>query len=326
MKRLKMILILTFVLVIFSTVLWATEKGWSEKLATLTVTDVDPDDMFMFLIDPNGTPTSGLIGRTEALLDWPGSTNITSVGTVAAGTWQGSVVDHERGGIETDISAIADGGILVGTGAGAMAIRASYMTAGAAGTITHELGGLQADVSGWTGLFGITGADTSIEVDTFAELDTAIADKALVNQADGATWTGSHDYSGATVTMPKRTKNDDKKYRFNFPNPNAFYDLDTQFCFEPNLPANITITEVTITLDADPATELDWDLKYADAFIGLANATLIVAIDTTNGTTDVDAGWNDNTVVAGKVLYVEFAADPDSNITQAMVKIRYDFD
>jgi hypothetical protein len=45
-----------------------------------------------------------------------------------------------------------------------------------AGTIEHEYGGLQADVSGWTGLFGITGADTSVEVDLLSELLTAMSD------------------------------------------------------------------------------------------------------------------------------------------------------
>lgn len=126
-----------------------------------------------------------------------------ATGDSATAFFDAGTIEHERGGIEADISAIADGGMLVGTGAGTMAIRASYMTAGAAGTITHELGGLQADVSGWTGLFGITGADTSVEVDTFAELDTAIADKSLVNQADGATWTGTHDYGGADLELPQ---------------------------------------------------------------------------------------------------------------------------
>ena len=54
---------------------------------------------------------------------------------------------HEDGGIEADISAIADGGIVVGTGAGTMAIRASALTGGASGYIKHELGGTEADLS-----------------------------------------------------------------------------------------------------------------------------------------------------------------------------------
>lgn len=86
MRQLKIFLMLAFVLVVFSTVLWATESSWSAKLATLTVTEMDPDDMWMGLFDPNGTPTSGLIGRTEALRTWPGSVNITSVGDVVVGT------------------------------------------------------------------------------------------------------------------------------------------------------------------------------------------------------------------------------------------------
>jgi len=67
-------------------------------------------------------------------------------------------------------------------------------------------------------------------------------------------------------------------------------------------------------------------LKFADAFIGLANATLIEPIDTTNGTTDIDSGFDDATVPAGKCLYIEFGADPDSNIKQAIVKIKFDYD
>lgn len=194
-----------------------------------------------------------------------------------------------------------------------------------AGTIEHEYGGLEADISSYTGLVAITGGSTA-EVDSKSELEGHIADVADFAEADGDTWTGTHDLSGATVTMPKRTANDDRYFAFNAWNPNALYDTDTQICIEPNLPANITITEVTITLDADPTTELDWDLKWADAFIGLANATLIEPIDTTTGTTYIDSGFDDATVVAGKCLYIEFAADPDSNIKQAMVKIKYDYD
>lgn len=163
-------------------------------------------------------------------------------------------------------------------------------------------------------------------IDTFAELDAIVANKALVNQSDGATWTGTHNFTGGAVSLPKRTKNDDKFYCFNLWNPNALYDDDTQVCIEPNLPAAITITEVQITCGADPTTELDWDLKFADAFIGLANATLIVACDTTNGAADIDSGWNDNTIPASKCLYMEFGADPDSGIKQVIVKIRFDYD
>ncbi len=57
----------------------------------------------------------------------------------------GGLLLHEVGGIEADISAIADGGIVRGTGAGTMAILASFLTA--AGILKHEFGGIEADIS-----------------------------------------------------------------------------------------------------------------------------------------------------------------------------------
>lgn len=69
---------------------------------------------------------------------------------LAAFTASTGTLKHESGGIEANISAIADGGMLVGTGTGSMAIRASFMTAGAAGFVKHELGGLEFDCSAIT--------------------------------------------------------------------------------------------------------------------------------------------------------------------------------
>ncbi len=62
----------------------------------------------------------------------------------------GDLLKHEVGGLEFDASAVADGGVVVGTGAGAMAIRTSFLTAGAAGFVKHELGGIEADISAIT--------------------------------------------------------------------------------------------------------------------------------------------------------------------------------
>ena len=43
--------------------------------------------------------------ENTAVSTWAGTTNITTLGTIATGTWNGSVVDHERGGLEADVSA-----------------------------------------------------------------------------------------------------------------------------------------------------------------------------------------------------------------------------
>ena len=45
-----------------------------------------------------------------------------------------------------------------------------------AGTIEHEYGGLQTNLAAYTGLIGITGADTTVEVDLLSELLTAMGD------------------------------------------------------------------------------------------------------------------------------------------------------
>jgi len=68
----------------------------------------------------------------------------------------------------------------VGGGAGLTAIDAATGDSATAffdaGTIEHERGGLQADISAYTGLIGITGADTTVEVDLLSELLTAMGD------------------------------------------------------------------------------------------------------------------------------------------------------
>lgn len=83
----------------------------------------------------------------------------------------------------------------------------------------------------------------------------------------------------------------------------------------------MTISRIRVQLDADPATEINANLKFADDFVSLANATLIDVIDTTNGTTDNTSGFDDATIPAGKFLYVEFDAQPIAAITQMHIRV-----
>jgi len=68
----------------------------------------------------------------------------------------------------------------VGGGAGLTAIDAATGDSATAffdaGTIEHEWGGLQADISGYTGLIAITGVDTTAEIDSLDELEGQLAD------------------------------------------------------------------------------------------------------------------------------------------------------
>lgn len=72
-----------------------------------------------------------------------------------------------------------------------------------AGTIEHEWGGLQANVAAYTGLIAITGADTTAEIDSKAELEGQIADVADFAEADGDVYTGNADFGGADLEIPQ---------------------------------------------------------------------------------------------------------------------------
>ncbi len=114
-------------------------------------------------------------------------------------------------------------------------------------------------------------------------------------------------------------------WSMNMADPPTLQGNDSQWSLDPNTLAAMTITKVEITLDADPTTELDLDLKFADAFIGLANATLIGVIDTTAGTSNITS-FSDATVPAGKCVYLEFGGAPDAATIQANIKIIWDYD
>jgi hypothetical protein len=73
-------------------------------------------------------------------------------------------------------------------------------------------------------------------------------------------------------------------------------------------PEGIVITEWKVSFDADPTDELEFDLKRADAFLGVANAAVIDVCDTTNGVSseDTNASINGGAAIAnGKCVYIE---------------------
>lgn len=110
-------------------------------------------------------------------------------------------------------------------------------------------------------------------------------------------------------------------------NPKDHYDnVSHVLCIWASTDAAITITKIQITCEADPTTELDIDLKWADAFIGLANAAVIDVCDTINGVVLITAGFDDATVASGKCLYWSFGAAPDAAITQFSFVIEFTYD
>jgi hypothetical protein len=108
--------------------------------------------------------------------------------------------------------------------------------------------------------------------------------------------------------------------------PNAAYNIDTEVCLVVETDVAITIETIKVTCGANPTTQLDWDLYFADAFIGMANQTLIRAMDTTAGVLDTSTGFTDATVPAGKTIYTKFAVQPEAAMSQVSVQIIYTID
>lgn len=115
---------------------WAVNEGGT-GLATIT-------DGAVMLGSGTGAITPLAVVTAGAIVIGDGAVDPTTLNAFTSAT---GVLKHEYGGVEVNISGIADGGVVVGTGVGSMAIRASFLTSGAAGFIKHELGGLEFDLS-----------------------------------------------------------------------------------------------------------------------------------------------------------------------------------
>ena len=95
-------------------------------------------------------------------------------------------------------------------------------------------------------------------------------------------------------------------------------------CIWPKTDAAITITGIDVTCNADPTTELDGNLKKADAFIGLANAATLGAFDTTSGA--YSGSSLAYQVASGKCVYISFDAVPESALKSISFDVTYDYD
>ena len=111
--------------------------------------------------------------------------------------------------------------------------------------------------------------------------------------------------------------------RLNIPDPDTYGMGEIELV--PKLDAAITVTNIEVTCDVNPTTEIDLDLKYADTFIGKANPVVINALDTTDGVLS-DSSITSGAVAATKAIYLDFGDTADSGIGQIGVDITFDYD
>lgn len=107
-------------------------------------------------------------------------------------------------------------------------------------------------------------------------------------------------------------------------NPNAVEADDSEVCIWKEVPADITISRLEITLNT-AGQEVAGDLIYADDFITQANPVVINAFDTASGVLD-DTSITVGAVPKDKAVFFAFDSPPNSDITQMFFNIRYKYD
>lgn len=107
-------------------------------------------------------------------------------------------------------------------------------------------------------------------------------------------------------------------------NPKNLQGVDNEQGVWDVTPAAMTISKITVSLDA-AGNQVAGDLKYADAFIGLANPVVINAFDTASGVLSDDSITNGQ-VPAGKCIYLSFDSAPSVDITQKLMTIYFTWD
>lgn len=156
---------------------------------------------------------------------------------------------------------------------------------------------------------------------TFADFSNQRA--AATSSANVAIAQATAATSSATVAVSAASN-----YRFirvTLVDPADIYSVTPAICLLQSLNAAITIQNITVTCDANPATQLSGNLLYANAFIGTASPVAIDKINTTSGVL-YDTSISNASVAAGKCIYLQFDAQPTASLTQVNVNMRYTYD
>ena len=148
------------------------------------------------IAESNVTQHEAALTITESQISDLGSYSTTGHAHAASDITSGTLA-HERGGIEADISGVAIGDILAGTGSGTIGIVTStghsdgdVLTLQADGTVDFETPAAS----------GLTAAD----IDTLAELNAIVTDATLIDTADSRLSDNrdpnSHNHSASEIT------------------------------------------------------------------------------------------------------------------------------
>lgn len=110
--------------------------------------------------------------------------------------------------------------------------------------------------------------------------------------------------------------------------PQAIYAVDGTnhaVTIANNVPAAFTITEINVSCDANPTTEITLTFKHKAAGTGYGTPTTIEAVQTTDGAATITTGFDDATIPAGTKLFMTLS-DPDDALNECSWQIEGDWD
>ena len=228
---------------------------------------------------------------------------VTSL-TLDTGLGANELYDMDQHVLTTSAVTFKDLTLTYGLNAATMTLTGSGQSSLNAGLIVNEDGGANAT----TDAFRVETNTEAYMINTSADADTMtlggitngiqIAKGGKVTSlgtAIGLAWSGSPKDFAFTICSPSNT--------YIVSGSSIPIGAEQRFA--------ITIDSISVTCDADPTTEISGDLKYADAAIGWANATIINSITTTAGVLK-DASMTSGNVAANKQLYINLHAQPDA--------------
>lgn len=165
--------------------------------------------------------------------------------------------------------------------------------------------------------------DAEVDGSTTNEINTITGDDSNTTSGLGITIAGAGtvatSVSGDTVTI---TGTSIGHYNLTIPIPSSQYANSIYIPIDPKTSAAKTATAIELSCEADPTTELDADLMQADALIGMANAAILQALDTTNGVLSLSS--QSISIGSGKAVYLRFNAEPDAAIKWISLKVTYE--
>ena len=92
-----------------------------------------------------------------------------------------------------------------------------------------------------------------------------------------------------------------------------------------DVPAAFTITEISVSCDADPTTETTFTFQHKAAGVGYGSPTTIEAVLTVNGAATITSGIDDATIPAGTKVFMTLS-DPDDALNECSWQIEGDWD